>query len=145
MANPNLARPDGAPSALGDIYYLLVDSSWPRLTMGTIGYGRLAPGTAWSNVLVTVEVITGVLGLAMVTGLAFAKFSRVTVRVVFSRVAVVARHDETVSQTIHARHTYAASEIVWGARLRDVLRQLPDGRRQVDYARFHDTEPAAER
>jgi len=102
--------------------------------MGTIGYGRLAPGTVWSNVLVTVEVITGVLGLAMVTGLVFAKFSRVTARVVFSRVAVVARHDETVSQTIHARHTYAASEIVWGARLRDVLRQLPDGRRQVDYA-----------
>jgi inward rectifier potassium channel len=281
MAKPHPARPDGAPSAFGDLYYLLVDSSWPRLlgiiaglflianalfalvylaggndienarpgsfadafffsvqTMGTIGYGRLAPATAWSNVLVTVEVITGVLGLAMVTGLVFAKFSRVTARVVFSRVAVVTRHDgvpslmfrmanargnqiveaqvravlardettaegntmrrfhdlhlvrdrnplfaltwtaihpitttsplfgakpeelasvgaqvvvslvgidETVSQTIHARHTYAAPEIIWGARLRDILLQLPDGRRQVDYARFHDTEPVAER
>ncbi|HYV58330.1 MAG TPA: ion channel, partial [Candidatus Nitrosopolaris sp.] len=62
-------------------------------TMGTVGYGRLAPNTAWSNVLVTMEVITGVLGLAMVTGLVFAKFSRVTARVVFSRVAVVTRHD----------------------------------------------------
>ncbi len=46
--------------------------------------------------------------------------------------------DETLSQTIHARWSYLPNEIVWGGRYADVLAMLPDGRRRVDYARFHD-------
>ena len=46
--------------------------------------------------------------------------------------------DETFSQTVHARHSYVAEEIAWGARFVDILSRLPDGRRRVDYTRFHD-------
>lgn len=46
--------------------------------------------------------------------------------------------DETLSQTIHARWSYLPDEIVWGGRYADVLTDLPDGRRRVDYSRFHD-------
>jgi inward rectifier potassium channel len=46
--------------------------------------------------------------------------------------------DSTLSQTVHARHSYVADEIVWGGRFVDVLSLLPDGRRRIDYARFHD-------
>jgi inward rectifier potassium channel len=46
--------------------------------------------------------------------------------------------DETLSQTVHARWSYLADEIVWGGRYADVLFQLPDGRRRVDYTRFQD-------
>jgi inward rectifier potassium channel len=46
--------------------------------------------------------------------------------------------DSTLSQTVHARHSYVANEIVWGGRFVDVLSSMPDGRLRIDYARFHD-------
>jgi inward rectifier potassium channel len=49
--------------------------------------------------------------------------------------------DETVSSTIHARHSYLPDEIHFGARLADILTRLPDGRRKIDYTRFHQVEP----
>jgi inward rectifier potassium channel len=201
-------------------------------TMATIGYGKIAPHTFAANVLVTIESFIGLFGLALVTGLVFAKFSRPTARVLFSRVAVVtprdgvpslmfrvanergnqvaeaqvhvvlARNevttegehvrgfhdlavirdrnaifrwswtvihrveqssplfgatpeslardqveiivsligfDPTFSQTIHARHAYLAQEILIGARFVDILGWQADGRRTIDYSRFHDT------
>jgi len=49
--------------------------------------------------------------------------------------------DETVSSTIHARHSYLPDEIHFGARMKDVLTRLPDGRRQIDFTAFHEVEP----
>ena len=46
--------------------------------------------------------------------------------------------DSTFAQTIHARTSYFADDIVWGGRFVDVTSQLPDGRLQVDYTKFHD-------
>ncbi len=203
-------------------------------TMASIGYGAMYPRTAYANALVAIEALVGLMGLAMGSGLAFARFSRPTARVMFSRVAVIApfnevptlmfraankrgnqileaqlrvrltrdevttegefmrrvydlklvrsqnpaftlswtamhpidEHsplygatpetlaaaetaivitlsgiDETVSQTIHARHTYAAHEILWNMRFVDILLMMPDGQRHVDYSRFHDVIP----
>ena len=45
--------------------------------------------------------------------------------------------DDTLSQTVHARWSYVASEIVWDRQFADVLSVLPDGRRQIDYTKFH--------
>lgn len=66
-------------------------------TMATIGFGRLVPHTDLANVLVTVESLIGLLGLAIATGLVFAKFSRPTARVVFSKFAVIGPWDGTRS------------------------------------------------
>ncbi len=203
-------------------------------TMGTIGYGEMTPRSTVAHLLVTAEAMLSMLGVAVVTGLVFAKFSRPRARVVFSDVAVVAPRngvptlmfrvaneranhiaeaqlrvtlmapevtkegdrlrrmvdlplmrnqssafiltwtamhplneksplhgatpeqlaeqqveilvtftgfDATLSQTIHTRHSYVADEIHWNARFVDILRLLPDGTRQVDYTKFHDTEP----
>ena len=203
-------------------------------TMATIGYGKLIPMTTFSNILVTIEALLGLLGFALVTGLMFAKFSRPTARVLFSRVGVVSprdgipslmirmanersnqiveaqvhivlvcvettlegeqvrkfyelelsRHrnimftltwtaihpidstsplfgetaeslakknatiivslvgiDETFAQTVHARHYYAAHEILWNHRFVDILSKIEDRRIRVDYHRFHDTQP----
>ena len=49
--------------------------------------------------------------------------------------------DETVSQTIHARHSFVASEIIWNMRFIDIISRSPDGKRIVDYTRFHDVKP----
>lgn len=200
-------------------------------TMASIGYGVMYPRTTYANAVVAIEALVGLLGLAMSSGLALARFSRPTARVIFSRVAVVAPHngvptlmfrtanqrrnlileaqlqlrlmrdevnaegefmrrvydlklirsqnpsfalswtamhpideqsplygetpemlvaresilvvtltgiDETVSQTIHARHTYSMNEILWDRHFVDILLTLPDGHRYIDYSHFHD-------
>jgi inward rectifier potassium channel len=62
-------------------------------TVATIGYGVLYPKTLYGNVLVTIEIMGGVFGFAMGNGLMFARFSRPTARIMFSKVAVVAPHN----------------------------------------------------
>jgi inward rectifier potassium channel len=203
-------------------------------TMATIGYGAMYPSTDYANLLVTLEALIGLLGVAMATGLMFARFSRPTARVLFSRVAVITPHnglptlmlrvanerrnqileaqiglsllrdevtteglfirrfydlkllrsqtrtfalswvvmhvidensplygatpeslkevqtdivvtlmgiDETVSQTVHARHYYMTDEILWNMRFVDIFSKKPDGRRVLDFNRFHDVMP----
>jgi inward rectifier potassium channel len=51
--------------------------------------------------------------------------------------------DETFSTTIHARHVYPASAILWNRRFADILSESADGVPILDYRRFHDTEPIA--
>jgi inward rectifier potassium channel len=50
--------------------------------------------------------------------------------------------DETLSQTIHARHSYIAEEIRFGEKFADILIAGAGGKRVVDYTKFHDTKPA---
>lgn len=53
-------------------------------TLSTIGYGHVAPVSLLHNLLVTVEALTGMMAIAVITGLIFSRFSRPTARVVFS-------------------------------------------------------------
>jgi len=219
------------PGSFGDAFFFSVQ------TMATVGYGNLWPRTTAANVLATAEMILGGMGLALMTGLVFAKFARPTARVLFSDAAVIrtwegrpslmirmanarssnivevhvgimllanARsaegdqvrrvhdlrlvrsqtaifsltwtaihpideasplrgldaaalaasegviivsltgYDENLAATVHARHTYTASRVLFGRRLVDVLGTGPDGERTIDYRRFHDTEPERE-
>lgn len=51
--------------------------------------------------------------------------------------------DETLSQVIHARHSFIVSELRYEARYADVLGGLADdGRRVLDFGQFHSTLPA---
>ncbi|HEY9735951.1 MAG TPA: ion channel [Trichocoleus sp.] len=49
--------------------------------------------------------------------------------------------DETLSQTIHARHSFVADEILWNYRFRDILSRTPDGRRTIDFFSFDEVDP----
>jgi inward rectifier potassium channel len=202
-------------------------------TMATIGYGQMAPATFFANLLMTVETLFGLTLLAVATGLVFARFSRPTARVLFSRSAVVGPYngtptlslrlanerrnqileahvaatlvrdevtaegvamrrfyplallrdrspvfsltftvmhpidassplngaspqsleaqgaeivvtvsgiDEAIWQAVHARTSYLAPDILWGHRFADMIGWTADGRRAIDYRRFHDTE-----
>lgn len=53
------------------------------------GNGTRFPKTTYANIVVTIEAMMGLVGIAVLTGLAFARFSRPTARVIFSRVAVI--------------------------------------------------------
>jgi len=59
-------------------------------TFGTIGYGNVYPVGVLPGLVMVVEALTGLLVLAMSTGLIFARFSRPTARIRFSTNAVVA-------------------------------------------------------
>lgn len=62
-------------------------------TMSTIGFGALHPGTPYGDVVVTIEAAFGLLGVALATGLMFAKASRPRTPVLFSEsVIVTQRH-----------------------------------------------------
>ena len=59
-------------------------------TLGTIGYGAMAPHDGYTNVLVATEAFTSIFLTAVLTGLTFARVSRPSARILFSDVAVIA-------------------------------------------------------
>jgi inward rectifier potassium channel len=62
-------------------------------TMGTIGYGAMYPASAVANAIMIVESVTSLVITAVATGLIFAKFSRSSARIAFSRHAVIGPMD----------------------------------------------------
>jgi len=58
-------------------------------TMATIGFGAMYPDSSYAHGLVAVESLVGLLGVAMVTGLMFAKAARPTPSVLYSSFPVV--------------------------------------------------------
>jgi inward rectifier potassium channel len=59
-------------------------------TLSTIGYGQVIPVGTAANAIVTLEALTGLFGFAIVTGLLFARFSRPTAKLLFSRHVLIA-------------------------------------------------------
>ena len=58
-------------------------------TMGTIGYGGMAPHSRAANLVVVSESVVSLIVTALATGLVFAKFSRPSARVMFSQRATI--------------------------------------------------------
>jgi inward rectifier potassium channel len=226
IGDNNIAN--AAPNSFLDAFFFSVQ------TMASIGYGAMYPQTIYANLVVTVEALSGLMMLAAATGLMFARFSKPTARVLFSRVAIVTAHnghptlmfraanqrqnrileanvqltlvhnsvtqegqfmrrftnlplvrshspifalswtvmhvindhsplsrttshhlndqdaelivtltglDETLSQTIHSRHSYTPDEIQWNHQFVDLFGQMPNGNLAIDYAQFHNTYP----
>jgi inward rectifier potassium channel len=58
-------------------------------TLATVGYGDMHPVTLYGHLVAMVEIFIGLLSLALITGIMFARFSRPRARFLFARVAVV--------------------------------------------------------
>jgi inward rectifier potassium channel len=204
-------------------------------TFATIGYGQIGPNGFFANGLVTIEALVGLMSQALATGLLFARFSRPTASILFSRCAIIAPYaggqslqfrianrrkneiiqleaqvlfsamesdgrgglvrryillplernkvtffplswtivhpidqnsplsgktsddlvrseaevlvllsgiDETFAQTVLARSSYRAEEIVWNQRFRSIFVQEQGKSLSVDISRLHEIEPA---
>src|SRR6185295_15845143 len=205
-------------------------------TLATIGYGTISPKTLAANVIVTFETLIGLVGVAVMAGISFARFSRPVANILFSRNAVIAPYrggrgfmfrivnrrssqivdlaarvllsrrkrdgatsndrefitlrlerdsvaffplawtivhpitddsplrdwtsedvmecdaeflvllngfEETFSQTVHARSSYKADEIAWGARFASMFNPPDaDGEVSVDIRKLHDIDRA---
>jgi inward rectifier potassium channel len=58
-------------------------------TLGSVGYGAMWPRSVYANTVATAEMFVGLCSLGAATGLLFARISRPTARIMFSRWAVV--------------------------------------------------------
>lgn len=77
----------GGDGSFFDAYFFSVQS------MSTIGYGTMSPTSLWTNIWVTVEVMFGIVLIALTTGIVFAKFARPTANVLFSETAIITRRN----------------------------------------------------
>ena len=75
------------PGNFEDAFFFSVE------TIGTIGYGVLSPRNLYANMVMTGENFYGLSFIAVATGVIFARVSRPTARVLFSRNALITTHD----------------------------------------------------
>jgi len=85
LVDPGHTTPDGG---LLRAFFFSVE------TFGTIGYGAVAPAGLAANAVMTVESLITLLVVALTTGIVFARFSRPTARIRFSRHAVLAPYQD---------------------------------------------------
>jgi inward rectifier potassium channel len=76
-------NPQIAASRFWELFFFSIE------TVATVGYGNMVPITMYANILVALEISLGILFFALVTGIMFARFSRPTARILFSKVAVI--------------------------------------------------------
>ncbi|WP_013323389.1 ion channel [Gloeothece verrucosa] len=71
-------------------------------TLATIGYGNMYPTSIYANCLVAIEAFVSIIGLALITGLAFARFSQSSARILFSKVSVISPYNGIPSLMLRA-------------------------------------------
>ena len=75
------------PGSYEDAFFFSVQ------TIATIGYGGMYPLTRYAHLLVVVEAMTGILGIAVITGLTFTRFARPSARVLFANKITITPRD----------------------------------------------------
>ena len=66
-------------------------------TMSTIGYGTMSPVSTYGHIMVSFEVIIGLVSVALLTGLIFAKASRAKASIMFSKnIILTKRHGKNI-------------------------------------------------
>jgi inward rectifier potassium channel len=62
-------------------------------TLATVGYGNMSPGSFAGHLLASIEILAGMVGVALITGVVFVRFSKPTARILFSNDAVIRDFD----------------------------------------------------
>ena len=93
-------------------------------TLATVGYGEMHPNSLYGHVVSMIEMFVGLMMLALITGLMFARFSRPRARFLFARYAVI--RPVNGQQTLMFRAANARQNVVQeaAARLRMVRDEL---------------------
>ena len=71
------------PGSFSDAFFFSIE------TLATVGYGALYPATLYGHIVAAVEILVGLMSLAIVTGLIFSRFSKPTARILFSQRMVI--------------------------------------------------------
>jgi inward rectifier potassium channel len=76
-----------SPGSFFDAFFFSVE------TLATVGYGHMYPVSFYGHVVVMLEIMVGMFGLAVITGVIFVRFSRPTARIQFSKGLVISPFD----------------------------------------------------
>jgi inward rectifier potassium channel len=115
-------------------------------TLATVGYGEMHPASLYGHIVAMIEMFVGLMSLALVTGLMFARFSRPRARFLFARYAVVRPVDGR--PTLMFRAANARQNVVQeaSAKLRmlrdEVTREGLELRRITDLKLIREQHPA---
>ena len=125
------------PGSFADAFFFSIQ------TMATIGYGTMSPQSLGSNVLVSIEAMSGLIAFAVATGLVFARFSRPTARVRFSRVMAISPRDGVPS--LMFRTMNQRSNRIVEAQIHVVVSRWETTREGESMRRFYDLRLARSR
>ena len=82
LADPRSIANHNPPGFLGAFFFSLE-------TLATVGYGQMYPGTIYGHVISSVEILTGVIFTAIMTGLLFVRFSRPKAKIMYAADPIV--------------------------------------------------------
>ena len=85
-----------APASLLGAFFFSVE------TLATVGYGDMHPATLYGHAIATIEIFIGMSGIALTTGMIFARFSRPRARIVFANNVVVRPIDGRLTLMVRA-------------------------------------------
>jgi inward rectifier potassium channel len=119
---------DAKPGSFSDLFFFSVE------TTSTVGYGDMHPQTMYGHLVATAENFFGLVSLAVMTGLVFARFSRPRARLIFANNPVIAMHNgaQTLMMRVgNARNNFIsdASAKLWIIR----ATSSTEGRRSVTF------------
>ncbi len=72
-------------------------------TFTTVGYGAVAPEGTLANVLASIDALVGLISVAMVTGILFARFSKPKALIAFSESALICPYRDTTLPSLQFR------------------------------------------
>jgi inward rectifier potassium channel len=83
----NASSSDGVQSFLNTFFFSVQ-------TFATVGYGGIHPTGLFSNIISSLESMTGILSFALATGLLYGRFSKPSAKIIFSDRAIIAPFQE---------------------------------------------------
>jgi inward rectifier potassium channel len=111
------------PYSLLDGFFFSVD------TLGTVGYGSMAPRSPLGHFIAAFEILIGLFFSATVTGLIFSRFARPRSSMLFSNVAVIGRYDGRPALMVRVASTRSRPLADASAQMNWLERSdAPDGR-----------------
>jgi|GEM_PF-63908 len=114
-------------------------------TLATVGYGDMHPQTVYAHLIALLEIFVGMSGIALATGLVFARFSRPRAKILFAHQAVIHPHEGRMMLMVRAANARQNVLAEAHAKLRLMrIEMSPTGYRQrhlYDLRLVHDQYP----
>jgi inward rectifier potassium channel len=106
-------------------------------TMSTIGYGGILPVGALGNTIVTIEAAFGIVMVAILTGLIFAKISKPNAKIIFSKNMLIQKMDGQDVLTFRLGNVRGNDIVEASVKLTALLLETPAGQTNTR-RRLHD-------
>jgi inward rectifier potassium channel len=105
-------------------------------TLATVGYGTMAPATFYGHVVSAIEIVSGLVFTAIMTGLLFVRFSKPRPKILFADQAVVTSHN--CSSTLMVRIANGRMTLLTNAMVRLGVVLLEESAEGHPLRRLHD-------